>query len=108
MGKNAGHNIAESADADKTASADPAPPPEPARQDFRAVRLTKDGRYFFCPHCKRHHPHPPLDLEFYMIGYGFCWLRCDWMPIEGGDACGIVRADERGRLHTVEHGARRR
>jgi hypothetical protein len=70
------------------------------------VRLDASGRYFFCPSCKRSHRHPPDDLEFYMIGYGFCVFRCEWMVIEGGDDLGVVRVDERGRLYTVERDAR--
>jgi hypothetical protein len=72
----------------------------------RIVHLDTSGRYFFCPYCKRSHRHPPDDLEFYMIGYGFCLFRCEWMPIEGGDDLGVVYVDERGRLYTVERGGR--
>ena len=68
------------------------------------VRLHKGGRRFSCPYCSRSHEHPPFDLEYYTIGYGFCAFYMSGFPIAGGDGLGIVRTDERGRRHTVLYG----
>ncbi len=65
------------------------------------VRLDKSGRRFYCPCCQRGHQHPPFDLEYYTIGYGYCELYATWFPIAGGDGLGIVEPDERGRPRTV-------
>jgi hypothetical protein len=65
------------------------------------VSLYKSGRYFYCPYCHRSYQHPPFDLEYYTIGYGFCDLCMSWFPLAGGDGLGIVKTDECGRRYTM-------
>jgi hypothetical protein len=64
------------------------------------VKLFDKGRYFTCPYCSQTQPHPPFDLEYYTIGYAFCWFCAFWLIIEGGDKLGIVLQDEQGRPYT--------
>jgi hypothetical protein len=65
------------------------------------VCLYKSGRYFYCPYCHRSHQHPPCDLEYYCIGYGFCDLYMCWFPIAGGDGLGIVKVNGNCERYTV-------
>ncbi|HEY6186044.1 MAG TPA: hypothetical protein VIW80_00085 [Pyrinomonadaceae bacterium] len=54
------------------------------------VRLHVCGCHFNCAYCGHARQHPPADLWYYIIGYGFCDWCGKWMPIEGGDKMGIA------------------
>jgi uncharacterized protein YbaR (Trm112 family) len=71
------------------------------------VKLHTSGRYFSCPDCSRVRQHPPADLNYYVIGYGFCEWCVRWIPIEGGDPLGLAR-ELREQSADVKKKARKR
>ena len=66
---------------------------------LKTARLTEGGRYFRCPDCRRTTQHPPILLEYYSIGLGFCSL-CGFCILEGGDRLGVVEVDGAGNRRT--------
>jgi hypothetical protein len=77
-------------------------------KDLVMARMHESGCYFFCPRCTLSFRHPPDFWHRYLVGYGYCVYCYAYVPIEGGDKKGVVRADAAGKLYTVLYDANER